>query len=479
MLFSYLENSAKKYPDKIVIEDKNEEISYKDLYNISLSSGIHITSILDSDKQVVGILMDKSIDFLVAVFGILSISKAYVPLDEGLPQERLKYIVEDAGINCIITDQKNYSISAQLCNKPILLDRSSILTKNSSERFKASPASIAYILYTSGSTGRPKGIIHTQRSAIAFISWAVQYFNVGYEDVLSSHAPFHFDLSIFDIFASVYAGAKLCLLPKSISCFPASLIKYIISKKITIWYSVPYIIVNMFSDVHIEQCEFNELRIIIYAGEAMSIENAKKIKDRLPMVCLFNLYGPTETNVITYYKVDGQTWNRQDKQIPIGYSCPYADIKVLNEEGNEAEVGESGELCVTSDSLMSGYVGAKMLGTADRYYHTGDIVHIDENGLIVFHGRKDYMTKVNGFRVELGDIENNIRGYPNVLDCYAKIDRTQKRDKIVVTIEAEQNFCVNSLEDSLKKSLPGYMLPDEYILCDKLERNSRGKIVRK
>ncbi|WP_054750156.1 AMP-binding protein [Ruminiclostridium josui] len=211
----------------------------------------------------------------------------------------------------------------------------------------------------------------------------------------------------------------------------------------------------------------------------MSIDNAKKIKERLPHVSLYNLYGPTETNVITYYEVDNHTWSRQDRQIPIGHCCPYANIKVINDDGKEANIGELGELCVKSDSLMLGYVGVEKTASMDQYYHTGDIVHIDDDGLIVFHGRKDYMTKVNGFRVELGDIENNIRGYPNITDCYAKVDRSNKRDKIIVTIEAASDLCVGNLADYLKKCLPGYMLPDEYILRDKLERNSRGKIVRK
>lgn len=479
MLFSFLENSAKKYPNRIAIESKDEEICYKDLYNISLSFGTYINSVVANDSQVIGILMDKSIDFLISIYGVLSVGKVYVPLDEGLPSERLEYIVKDGNIECIISDKKNYDLSTKLCKKPILFDRDNILYKEIPQRSKASPTSTAYILYTSGSTGRPKGIIHTQSSAIAFILWAAQYFEVTELDILSSHAPFHFDLSIFDIYVSVYAGARLSLLPKSISCFPASLIKYIISKKITVWYSVPYIIVNMFSDEYIAKCEFNNLRSIIYAGESMSIESAKKIKERLPQVSLYNLYGPTETNVITYYQVDNQTWSRLDRQIPIGYSCPYANIKIINDDGNEANIGELGELCVKSDSLMLGYVGIEKTATTDEYYHTGDIVHIDEKGQIVFHGRKDYMTKVNGYRVELGDIENNIRGYRNVTDCYAKVDRSNKRDQIIVTIEAEPNFCVDTLVDYLNKCLPGYMLPDEYILCDKLERNSRGKIVRK
>lgn len=479
MLFSFLENSASKYPNRIAIEDKDGEISYKNLYNISLSLGAHINSHVDDACQAVGILMDKSIDFLIAIFGTLSVGKAYIPLDESLPFERLEYIVKEANINCIITDKKSYYLSAQLCCIPILMERYNMLNKNISQRCKATPESMAYILFTSGSTGRPKGIIHTQKSAIAFITWAAQYLEVRQTDVLSSHAPFYFDLSIFDIFVSIYAGAKLCLLPKSISCFPSSLIKYIITKKITIWYSVPYILVNMFSDLQIEQFEIKDLRVIIYAGESMSIDNAKKIKDRLPLVGLYNFYGPTETNVITYYHIDNQTWNQKDRQIPIGHSCPYANIKVINENGNEAKIGELGELYVRSDSLMLGYVGVKESEAVDSYYHTGDIVHVDDNGLFIFHGRKDYMTKVNGFRVELGDIENNIREYPDVMDCYAKVDRSKKRDQIIVTIEAESGFCIQSLVDYLKTCLPLYMQPDEYILCEKLVRNSRGKIIRK
>lgn len=479
MIFSYLENSAKEYPDKIAVEDRKEQISYKKLYDASLSLGSYIDLNIDKNNKFIGILMDKSIDFIVAIFGILSTKRAYVPLDESLPTERLEYIVEDAKIDCIVTDKKHFNLAAKLCEKPILVDRNNIVISEDFTHVKASQDSIAYILYTSGSTGKPKGIMHTQNSAISFISWAKQYFGVKFSDVLSSHAPFHFDLSIFDVFVSISSGAKLCLLPKSISCFPVSLIKYIIDKKITIWYSVPYIIVDMFADREITSTELKNLRTIIYAGESMAIEKAKKIQEKLNKVSLYNLYGPTETNVITYYKLSSETWERKDKQIPIGYNCPYSKIKIINDEGNECKVGEVGELCVKTDSLMLGYLGIDKNILIDGYYYTGDNAHIDENGLIIFNSRKDYMTKVNGFRVELGDIENNIRGYEKVRDCYAKIDRSKKRDKIVVVIEAENSLSTSSLEKYLRECLPNYMIPDEYIICEKLERNSRGKIVRK
>lgn len=489
MLYNLLINSAAKYPDNTAIEDKNGSISYREL----LKSSSVLGGILQNrfkDKRLIGVLMEKSINSLIAIFGILSVQSAYVPLDESLPHERLQYIIEDAGLDCLITDKLHYDLALKLCEKEniLLFDETKLFPDDNKTFWSEADdlynrlaenmeESLAYILYTSGSTGFPKGIMHTHKSALAFINWAADYFKVNDGDIFSSHAPFHFDLSIFDIYVCIAVGAKLCILPKSISSFPTSLINYIKLKGITVWYSVPYILVNMFSESNIDKCDFDSLRIIIYAGEAMMPRDAARIQKKLPQADLYNLYGPTETNVITYYKLTHDTYKRNDQQIPIGYPCPYANIQVLDQEGNEVKDGESGELVVKSNSLMMGYVNKDHLKTDN--YSTGDIVKKESGGLLVFIGRKDHMVKLNGFRVELGDIEHHVKCFEGIKDCYAKVSKLNSRDIIEVMIEADKVIQIEELKQFMTSRLPGYMLPYNYVICNNLERNSRGKLIRK
>lgn len=482
MLYNLLINSAVRYPDNIAIEDKGGYISYRDLLNNSAVLG-DILKYKFEDRRLIGVLMEKSLNSLLAIFGILSAHKAYVPLDESLPPDRLLYILANSGLDCLITDNLHYNLALKICSKEniLLFDNIKFFQLEENRLYESvtedMEESLAYILYTSGSTGFPKGIMHTHKSALAFIKWAVDYFGVSDDDVFSSHAPFHFDLSIFDIYVSIAVGAKICILPKSISSFPVSLISYIKLKKLTVWYSVPYILVNMFSESNIDNCDFDSLRIIIYAGEAMMLKDAARIQKRLAQVDIYNLYGPTETNVITYYKLSMDTFQRSDQQIPIGYPCPYTSIQVLDENGIEVKNGEPGEIVVKSDSLMKGYVNSGNITT--DIYATGDIVKKESGNLLVFIGRKDHMIKVNGFRVELGDIEYHVKCFSGIRDCYARLSKVKNRSVIEVILEADDNIQIHELKQFMASRLPGYMLPYNYVVCQKLKRNSRGKLVRK
>jgi len=485
MLYHQVLIAAKNFGERTAIKDQHREITYSQmLVEIEVLSN-KLVSIIKDHTNCIGVLMDKTIDCVVTILSILKMGKAYVPIDDTYPIERIKFLLLDSCCNYLITDHNHIkqTLPIQAEQNVLLFDGQlqeiSTIRTTKSNKCNFADNSMAYVLYTSGSTGAPKGIIHTHESAWAFVNWAIDYFQINQYDVLSSHAPFHFDLSIFDLYVSLTTGAKLCLLPKGITAFPKSLRSYIKNNEISVWYSVPSVLISLFNQI--ENKEYlQSLRTIIYAGEEMAVHKAETIKHFVPNACLYNLYGPTETNVITYCHVDQNVFQRTDRVIPIGNACPYCEIKVLDNNSRwlNNEHG-TGELCVKTNSLMFGYVGNNV--EKHEFYKTGDIVRVepgDEKPTYIFLGRKDNMVKINGYRVELEEIETHIKNHPNVLDCYAKVVRLEERDYIEVVLEPLGNISQEAILLYAKKIMPEYMLPERISIVNKMKRNSRGKKIR-
>ena len=333
----------------------------------------------------------------------------------------------------------------------------------------------------------PKGVLHTQKSALAFINWAADYFDITNNDIFSSHAPLHFDLSIFDIFVSLKVGAEICLIPKVVTAFPASLAQYIKRNKITVWYSVPSALMNLIDNSLASYLK--SLRLVFYAGEVFPYNKFKELKKQLPQAYYYNLYGPSETNVITYYKISESVDEIKD-DIPLGYACPYAKIIVIKDNGQKANIGEKGELVVSCDSLMMGYLNRDDLTEKcimstnidsecnEKYYYTGDIVKVIGDGKYTFVSRKDNMIKINGFRVEIGEIENTIYKLESVKEALVKVIKNNITS-LTLFLSLKDNCDLNiiDIERHLRCYLPEYMIPHDIVIFQKeLPRNSHGKL---
>ena len=344
---------------------------------------------------------------------------------------------------------------------------------------------ILYVLFTSGSTGIPKGVIITHRSVIDYTEWAGETFLFDHDTVIGNQAPFYFDNSVLDIYSTIRNGATLYVIPQMLYSFPIRLLEYIRDNQINTIFWVPTVLSRVADLELLDKCEIDCLEKVLFAGEVMPARQLNAWIRRLPNATFANLYGPTEITVdCTYYIVDRKI--RDDESVPIGYACMNSDVMILNEKNELVETNEKGELCVRGSSLSLGYynnpektAAAFVQNPLNNLYHeliyrTGDIVHYNERGEIIYDGRRDSQIKHTGHRIELGEIETAVFSNPKIRSSCCLHDGS--KDQLIL-------FYVGDIaEDDLRKYLntlvPEYMLPNIYHKLEIMPLNMNGKIDR-
>ncbi len=352
---------------------------------------------------------------------------------------------------------------------------------------------LAYILFTSGSTGHPKGVMLSHLNALTFINWACDTFAISAADRLSNHAPWNFDLSVFDIFTAINAGAAISLVPEGLSAFPVQLSSFIQDQRITVWYSVPMVLTMLAAHGKLHDRDLSRLRLVLFAGEVFPIKHLRNLRRMLPQPRMANLYGPTETNVCTWYEV-GQIPENQSTPVPIGKACANMAVIAIDEAGTPVlEPGREGLLYGRGSNVMQGYYGRPsesaacfianpfVSGRDEKLYCTGDWVTIDENGDFLLIGRKDHMIKTRGYRVELGEIEAVMVAHPAVNEAVALAipdDAIGNTIHAIATINDSKSLTSTELKRHCAEKLPSYMVPEEIEFCETLPRTGTGKVDR-
>src|SRR5919108_1950137 len=345
---------------------------------------------------------------------------------------------------------------------------------------------LAYILYTSGSTGKPKGVMLSHRNARSFVDWVSSVLGPSEGDVFSSHAPFPFDLSILDIFTPVQHGATLVLIGEQLGKDPLRLAAVIAEKRISVWYSTPSILSLLGQYGKLDRYDWGALRAVLFAGEVFPVPQLRVLRALWPDPRYLNLYGPTETNVCTFYELPAETPPDRTEPYPIGRSCTNVRCRVVDTDGRTVARGTEGELVVSGDGVMRGYWNLPdnneraFLTDSDgtRWYRTGDIVVEDEAGNYVFRGRRDRMVKRHGYRIELAEIEAGLANYPSAREVavIALPDAAGGvRIKAYLTIAGERPSLIE-LKQFCADRLPRYMAPDAFSFVDALPRTSTDKI---
>ena len=357
---------------------------------------------------------------------------------------------------------------------------------------RAIETDLAYILYTSGSTGTPKGVMISHRNSLTFVDWAAAAAGLSEQDRVCSPAPLHFDLSVFDIFATCRAAACLTVLPEGAATFPVSIARWLEAERISVWYSVPSVLTLLACYGSLQQFDLPGLRMVIFAGEVFPPKHLARLIAELPHPRYLNWYGPTETNVCTAFEVPAG-W-ADDHPAPIGKACANTEVFAVTSEGRRvSRPGEEGELYVRGPSLMRGYWGqpAKTSEALVRnpfraeydelVYRTGDLVTLEPAGNYAYLGRRDSMVKVRGYRVELGEVEVTLHRHPAIREAAVlpvPDELLGSRLRAVVTADGGSNLTRESVLDHCRRWLPSYMVPDIVEFREEMPRTSTGKVDR-
>jgi L-proline---[L-prolyl-carrier protein] ligase len=509
-LHQVLEDSTRRDPERVAVEESTSDcasITYRELSGLSDRVRDRLHRLGVQPGQRVGVYQRKSADGVASFFGILKTGSAYVPVDPTAPPARNAYILNNCSVAAVIAERRfeaqlRAEMSALGPVPPLLLlegvgggkglatalDREDARDPApSTETVIPSPDDLAYILYTSGSTGRPKGVMLSHLNAVSFVNWCSEVFEPRASDRCSSHAPFHFDLSILDIYMSLKHGATLVVIGEEVGKDPQGLAQLIAERRLTVWYSAPSILAFLAQYGGLDRLDLSQLRMILFAGEVFAVKHLRTLQKLVPHARYLNLYGPTETNVCTYYEITGMVPEERTEPYPIGKCCSHLLTRVVDPDGAVVAKAAEGELCVAGAGVMQGYwnlpenTAKAFLTDAEgrRWYRTGDVVVEAPDGNYVFLGRRDRMVKRRGYRVELGEIEAGLYKHSMVREAAAvAVPDTESgvRIKAYIACREGKRPSLIALKTFCAENLPGYMIPDVFEFLDALPKTSTDKV---
>jgi amino acid adenylation domain-containing protein len=350
---------------------------------------------------------------------------------------------------------------------------------------------LAYVMVTSGSTGRPKGIAHTHRSGLRYASQAVEVYGVRPEDRLANSAPFHFDISTFELFAGPLAGASTLVIPEPHLMMPASLAQLLEQDRSTFWYSVPFLLRELLARGALAERDLSSLRWVLFGGEVMPPETLAALMAHLPGARFSNSYGPAEVNQCSFYHLSGPP--PLDEPVPIGRPMPDAELRLVTAGGELVADGEAGELLVRCSTMMDRYWGRDDLtaaafvhtalpgGRTARWYRTGDLVRRRPDGDYEFLGRVDNQVKVRGNRVELEAVEAVLSAVPGVRHAVAGVVSVAGNEFLAAGYAPLDGCCVDAAAAlaALASTLPPYAVPHRLVRIDDLPVTASGKLDRR
>lgn len=493
-ILCFLEESARRFPDKPAFSDEHSSLTYGELLRLSRRIGAFLGA-RTGPRRPIPVMTQKNVFALGACMGVVTAGCFYIYLDAGQPAKRLNLILDSLKAELMIADRESLDAAGDLSFSGEILDLEALKALPddgagpkllSAVRSQTADTDPLYGIFTSGSTGIPKGVVVCHRSVIDFIEHFTEMFHLTSTDVIGNQAPFDFDVSVKDIYSALKTGATLEIIPKRLFSIPAGLLDYLCDKEITtaIWAVSALCIVTTLKGFTYRVPK--ALKKILFSGEVMPVKHLNEWRKYLPDALFVNLYGPTEiTCNCTYYVVDREF--EPGSTIPMG--IPFPNEKVFLLDGKNRLVtgpGREGEVCVGGTALALGYyrnpekTGISFVQNPlnqeypERIYRTGDMACYGEDGLLYFGGRKDFQIKHMGHRIELGEIETALEGLEGVTRAVCIF--LEEKNRIGAFYQGEADKRVLAL--GLAPLLPSYMVPNIYRKVDSFPLTKNGKVDR-
>ncbi|WP_201304186.1 non-ribosomal peptide synthetase [Vreelandella titanicae] len=487
-IYQLIEHQAASTPEATALIFDDQHLSYAELNARANRLAHYLIGLGVKPETRVGIAMERSIEMVVGLLGILKAGSAYVPLDPDYPTERLAYIAEDSGIELLLIQQHLRDTLPVVENLNVIeLDQLDVDHHASSNPGVALHGEhLAYVVYTSGSTGRPKGAAIRHDALTNCMVWMQETYQLTDTDAVLHKAPFGFDVSVWEIFWPLSVGVRLVVAQPGDHRDPERIIELIQRHGVTTINFVPSMLKAFlaYPDVKAK----TRLKHIMCGGEAVPAALQQDVAECLDVANLHDLYGPTETTIhVTHW------WCRDDaqRQIPIGRPISGTRTYVLDGELNLVPQGVAGELYLGGVSLARGYLNRSDL-TAERFiadpftegerlYRTGDLVRWREDGQLEYLGRLDHQVKIRGLRIELGEIEAELLAQPAVREAVVVAQESPSSSRLVAYVvpQADSGLDTNSLREALGQRLPDYMVPGVVVMLEALPLNANGKVDRK
>lgn len=485
ILQKLFEEQVKNSPNSVCISCGQEKLTYEELDKKANKVANYLKRRSPASSKV-GLCLERSIESIVVLVGILKSGKAYVPLDPTYPSEWIHLVMQDSRTGVLITQEKFLKLFEKIDTEVIVLESlaQEINAESSSLTLKSlqDPKSLAAILYTSGTTSKPKGVCLTHQGLSNRIVWMKKCFNIASQDRTLNKTSICFDISIWEIFLPLISGGRIICAKGNIPRSSEELISLIQREKVTIIHFVPQMLKYFLETNDVKKC--TSLRHVFISGDVLHFHT--QIKFFRELDCdLHNLYGPTETSI------DVTHWHCQKNSeldfVPIGKSITNVHVYVLNGDFEKTRMGEIGEIFIGGICLAQGYINksltSKCFSTHPKYgllYRTGDLAKLMSNGNISFVGRRDRQIKLGGYRVELSAIEEAIASYPEIYSVAVHYREEEPGFKqvvayVVVSVEKIEDH-IDQLITYLKGKVPHYMIPAMFAIVKQLPLTVNFKI---
>ncbi|MFN8473583.1 MAG: D-alanine--poly(phosphoribitol) ligase subunit DltA [Anaerolineae bacterium] len=481
-VIAHIDALAQQYPDRPAHISAGRCLTYGELRTQSDALARRLTRTLPAGGAPVAVIGHKQPEMLVAFLAAVKAGRPYVPIDTGLPPQRIERIVTLSGAALALTPDRVAELLA---------------ADDASEALALSPVDPDdpfYIIFTSGSTGEPKGVVITHACLSSFVAWMLSEhgFVEGGETFLNQ-APFSFDLSVMDLYLSLVTGGTLFSVTGDDIASPRQLHKSLAASDATVWVSTPSFAAMCLAERTFAAPMLPHLRRFLFCGETLAPDVAAQLLDRFPGAEVWNTYGPTEATVATTSVCIDREILARCNPLPVGFVKPDARILILDDAGRPLPPSEPGEIAIVGPNVSVGYLGRPDLTAraffavdGERAYRTGDRGHLAPDGLLFFAGRLDYQVKLHGYRIELGDIEANLRALPGVRDAVVlPREKDGHVDSLVAFVVLAEPLAGSAFERTvaLKKDLgqrlPAYMVPSKFRFLDAFPMTPNGKADRR